>query len=316
MNHPNLIAATEILSVLGLPKAQINTRSALTLLALANVGPDDSFADSGSRLIGITPIMNWVFENYDVRYAPNTRETFRRQTMHQFMAAGLVLYNPDVPNRPVNSPSAVYQLAPATVDLLKSYGTSEWNSRLDALLAVLGTLADRYASDRNLLHVPVVLESGQTLELSPGGHSELIRDIIQEFAPRFAPGSRLVYAGDTGSKLAFFDRVLLSALGVDVDDHGKMPDVVLDYESRNWLLLVESVTSHGPMNAKRHQELTNVFQCSSAGLVYVTAFPKRSIMAKYLSDIAWETEVWVADSPSHLIHFNGQRFLGPYAAES
>lgn len=316
MNHPNLIAATEILSSLGLPKAQINARSALTLLALANVGPANSFADASCPLIGIAPIMTWVLDNYDVRYAPNTRETFRRQTMHQFMAAGLVLYNPDVPSRPVNSPAAVYQLAPETVDLLKSYGSNIWNSRLDAFLSIMGTLADRYARDRNLLRVPVVLESGQTLELSPGGHSELIRDIIMEFAPRFAPGSRLVYAGDTGVKMAFFDRVLLSTLGVQVDNHGKMPDVVLYYESRNWLLLVESVTSHGPMDAKRHQELTALFQSSSAGLVYVTAFPKRSIMAKYLSDIAWETEVWVADSPSHLIHFNGQRFLGPYAAEN
>jgi len=157
--------------------------------------------------------MNWVSENYDVRYAPNTRETFRRQTMHQFMAAGLVLYNPDSPDRPVNSPAAVYQLSPETVELLRAYGTSNWSSRLGEFVAIMGTLAARYANDRNLLRIPVVLETGQTLELSPGGHSELIRDIIQEFAPRFAPGSRLVYAGDTGNKMAFFDHVLLSSLG-------------------------------------------------------------------------------------------------------
>jgi hypothetical protein len=35
-------------------------------------------------------------------------------------------------------------------------------------------------------------------------------------------------------------------------------------------------------------------------------------MSRYLGEIAWETEVWVADAPSHLIHFNGERFLGPY----
>ena len=316
MNHPNLVTATDILTALGLPKAQINSRSALTLLALANVGRANSFTDASCPRIGITPIMNWVFDNYNVKYAPNTRETFRRQTMHQFMAAGLVLYNPDAPSRPVNSPAAVYQLSPETVDLLKSYGTPDWNSLLGAFLSTMGTLADRYARERDLIRVPVVLENGRTLELSPGGHSELIRDIIQEFAPRFAPGSRLVYAGDTGDKMAFFDSNLLNTLGVQVDNHGKMPDVVLYYESRNWLLLVESVTSHGPMDAKRHHELTALFKSSSAGLVYVTAFPKRSVMAKYLAEIAWETEVWVADSPTHLIHFNGQRFLGPYDAET
>ena len=145
MNHPNLVAATEFLTALRLPRAQINSRSALTLLALANVGRASSFRDASCPLIGITPIMNWVFENYDVKYAPNTRETFRRQTMHQFIAAGLVLYNPDVPSRPVNSPAAVYQLAPATVDLLKSYGTPGWSNHLGAFILAMGTLADRYA---------------------------------------------------------------------------------------------------------------------------------------------------------------------------
>jgi hypothetical protein len=227
-----------------------------------------------------------------------------------------VLYNPDLPSRAVNSPAAVYQLAPDTVELLKSHGSPEWTSKLEAFVSIIGTLADRYARDRDLVQVPVVFENGRLLELSPGAHCELIRDIIQEFAPRLAPGSRLVYAGDTGDKMAFFDQDLLSTLNVQIDNHGKMPDVVLYFESRNWLLLVESVTSHGPVDAKRHQELTTLFRRSSAGLVFVTAFPRRSLMSKYLPEIAWETEVWVAESPSHLIHFNGHRFLGPYDPET
>ena len=315
MNHPNIEAAMQILLALGLPRAQINSRSALILLALANIGPDQSFAKATSPLVGITPIMKWAFENYDVKYAPNTRETFRRQTMHQFIAAGLVVYNADNPSRPVNSPAAVYQLATETVLLLWSFETTRWTNELETFLSKMGKLADRHARERDLLRIPVVVQNGMTLQLSPGGHSELIRDIIQEFAPRFAPGSRLVYAGDTGEKMAFFDRDCLDTLGVQIDNHGKMPDVVLYYETRNWLLLVESVTSHGPVDAKRHQELMSLFERSTAGLVYVTAFPKRSIMARYLSEIAWETEVWVADSPSHLIHFNGKRFLGPYISE-
>ena len=141
----------------------------------------------------------------------------------------------------------------------------------------------------------------------------LIRAIIEDFAQRFAPGSVLVYAGDTGDKWGYFDAPLLAGLGVDVDSHGKMPDVVLHFVEKNWLLLVESVTSHGPVDGKRHTELAKLFAGSAAGLVYVTAFPNRSIMGRYLPEIAWETEVWVADAPSHLIHFNGVRFLGPYS---
>ena len=145
-----------------------------------------------------------------------------------------------------------------------------------------------------------------------GEHSELIKATIEEFGPRFAPDSILVYAGDTEDKWGYFDAALLTELGVEVDAHGKMPDVVLYFAKRNWLLLVESVTSHGPMDAKRHSELAKLFKNARPGLVYVTAFPNRSIMARYLSEIAWETEVWVAEAPSHLIHFNGERFLGPY----
>lgn len=126
----------------------------------------------------------------------------------------------------------------------------------------------------------------------------------------------LIYAGDTGDKMGYFDAPLLANLGVHVDSHGKMPDVALHYAERNWLLLVEAVTSHGPVDGKRDVELANLFANANAGLVYVTAFPSRAVMARYLSDIAWETEVWVAESPSHLIHFYGERFLGPYMASA
>lgn len=150
------------------------------------------------------------------------------------------------------------------------------------------------------------------LKFSRAEHNELIRAIVENFGPRFAPGSELVYAVDTDNKWSNFDAALLTNLGVDVDAHGKMPDVVLHFVEKNWLLLIESVTSHGPVDGKRHAELNKLFAGSKARLVYVTAFPNRTIMGRYLGEIAWETEVWVADAPSHLIHFNGERFLGPY----
>jgi hypothetical protein len=228
--------------------------------------------------------------------------------------AGIVLYNPDDPQRPVNSPKAVYQIAPQALELVRTYGTGEWQERLAKYLSVGQTLTARYAAERAQHRVAVTLANGTRLELTPGSHSELIKAIVEDFAPRFAPASTLVYAGDTGSKWGYFDKDLLRQLGIELDTHGKMPDVVLYDTKRNWLLLIESVTSHGPVDGKRRGELSKLFAGSSAGLVYVTAFPTRQVMGKYLADMAWETEVWVADSPSHLIHFNGVRFLGPYEA--
>lgn len=315
MNYPHIAAALQILTDLGFPRPQLNDRSALTLLALADMTPGKSWGMAAAPLMGITPIMDWARQHYGADYAPNTRETFRRQTMHQFRDAGLVLYNPDNPKRAVNSPAAVYQLAPEALALIATYGTAAWPDQLAAYLAEKGSLAARYARERDLVRIPVQIGSGQALSLSAGEHSTLIRDIIESFAPCFAPNSVLIYAGDTGAKMGYFDHERLAALGVTVDNHGKMPDVVLHYVERNWLLLVEAVTSHGPVDAKRHAELAALFGGSSAGLVYVTAFPNRSVMARYLPEIAWETEVWVADAPTHLIHLNGVRFLGPYATD-
>ncbi|MBZ5727584.1 MAG: restriction endonuclease [Acidobacteriia bacterium] len=311
-NRKHIKDAYKILVSLGLPRAQQNERSALCLLALLNLRPRKKWSEAGNPLMGITPIMDWIRDYYQKTYAPNTRETVRRQTMHQFVDAGIATYNPDKPGRPVNSPAAVYQIGPAALSLLRTFDTPAWHDRLTAYLAGRQTLTARYAHERTQNLVPVQIAPGQKIALSPGEHSELIRSIIEDFAARFVPGGLLIYAGDTGDKWGYFDAVLLAGLGVNVDAHGKMPDVVLFYPERNWLLLVESVTSHGPVDGKRHAELARLFAGSTAGLVYVTAFPNRAVMSRYLGEIAWETEVWVADAPSHLIHFNGERFLGPY----
>lgn len=308
--------ALNVLVSLGLPRAQQNERSALSLLALLDLRPNRRWAEARDPLMGITPIMDWMRDHHEKTYAPNSRETVRRFTMHQFVAAGIARYNPDRPDRPVNSPDAVYQIAPSVLTLLRSFDTEAWHDNLTAYLAEGQTLAARYAHERKQNLIPVQIAPGQEINLSPGEHSELIRAIIEDFGARFVPGGVLIYAGDTGEKWGYFDAVLLGKLGVNVDAHGKMPDVVIYYPERNWLLLIESVTSHGPVDGKRHAELAQLFAGSSAGLVYVTAFPSRALMGRYLGDIAWETEVWVADAPSHLIHFNGERFLGPYPPET
>jgi hypothetical protein len=305
-------AAIQVLVALGLPRAQQNERSALCLLALLNLTPGKPWSKAENPLIGITPIMDWARDHYDKNYAPNTRETVRRQTMHQLCDAGVAVYNADKPDRPVNSPKAVYQIEPGAFALLKTHGTPKWQNALANYLAERETLIARYAKERNQNRIPVQVADGKEIALSPGDHSTLIKAIIEDFAPRFAPGSVLVYVGDTGDKWAYFDTARLLDLGITIESHGKMPDVLLHYKAKNWLLVIESVTSHGPVDGKRHAELRKLFERSTAGLVFVTAFPHRTIMSRYIADIAWETEVWVADAPSHLIHFNGVRFLGPY----
>jgi adenine-specific DNA-methyltransferase len=304
--------ALAILKALDFPRAQQNERSALTLLALLDVKPEIPWTEAQEPLMGITPIMDWCRNYYGRTYALNTRETFRRQTMHQFVAAGLAVSNPDRPDRPVNSPKWCYQIEPAALELLKTYGTQEWEDNFKTYFENRESLRQRYAREREMQRIPITVADGKQVNLTPGGHSTLIKTIIENFGPRYAPGGQVMYVGDTGDKWGYFDIKGLKNLGIEVDTHGKMPDVVIYHPKKNWLFLIEAVTSHGPVDGKRHDELSHIFKDSKAGLVYVTSFPTRTEMARYLSEISWETEVWVAEAPDHLIHLNGIRFMGPY----
>ncbi|MCH7977815.1 MAG: Eco57I restriction-modification methylase domain-containing protein [Acidobacteria bacterium] len=304
--------ALGILRDLGVPREQQNERSALTLLSLLDLKPETPWADVKAPFMGITPMMEFFDTYYGKRYAPNIRETVRRQTVHQFLDAGIVVINPDKPDRPTNSPYAVYQIEGGLLMLLRTYGTSEWKKGLRIYLASVGTLKKRYAQERQMRRIPIQIAEGKTITLSPGGQNILVERIIKDFCELFTGGGKLVYVGDTDEKMAHFDEDLLKSLGVTIEAHGKIPDVVVYIESKNWLVLIEAVTSHGPVNPKRRGELKALFKGCKAGLVFVTAFFDRASMVKYLNDISWETEVWVADAPTHLIHFNGERFLGPY----
>jgi type II restriction enzyme len=304
--------ALVILNALGLPGQQQNERSALTLLSLLGLKPSSKWEDATDPLMGITPMMDFFEKHYGKKYAPNTRETVPRQTVHQFLQAALIVANPDKPLRPTNSPKAVYQIEPTALALMLRFGKSDWERELQKYLDTVDTLIRLYARERDMRRLPVNLANGEEIRLSPGGQNVLVKKIVDDFCPFFTPGGFVIYVGDTDMKWAYFDSKSLMSLGVNIEEHGKMPDVVVHHVAKNWLILIEAVASHGPVNPKRRQELKELFSASTAGLVFVTAFLNRRAMLKYLNDISWETEVWIAESPTHLIHFNGERFLGPY----
>lgn len=304
--------ALAVLTAIEVPKEQRNERSALTLLGLLGITPSTAWKDASAPLRGITQLMAFFTEHYQKEYAPNSRETVRRFTMHQFIEAGIAASNPDKPTRPINSPKWCYQVTDSALRMARSFETSLWRAEVEQFRAVAGSLVERNAARRDMLRVPVVTTDGTTIQLTPGGQNDLIKAIIEEFCPRFAPGGRVVYVGDAGQKWAYFDLELLAGLGVVVDSHGKMPDVVVFQPEKGWLLLIEAVTSHGPVNPKRVRELRALFDGVGAALVFVTAFEDRSAFARYAADVSWETEVWVADAPTHMIHFNGDRYLGPH----
>ena len=304
--------ALGILRSIGVPAGQQNERSALTLLALLSLGPEDDWSESSAPLRGVSEMMKWMEMYYGKTYAPNTRETIRRFTLHQFMDMGLIEHNPDDPGRAVNSPHNVYQAHSSLLELVQSHGSESWTAYLADFLAVLEERNRLSERERDMEMIPVTLPDGNELFLTPGGQNDLVKEIIEEFAPRFLPGGHVIYVGDAGASGRLFDDEYLSGLGVVLEGPGPMPDVVIHHVEKDWLLVVEAVTSHGPVSMLRRNQLQELFADCRCGLVYVTAFLDRVAMRQYLSEIAWETEVWVADAPTHLIHFDGEKFLGPY----
>ncbi len=304
--------AQRALALLNFDRERTNERSALVLLALLELRPSTPWAKAGNPRLRTVELMAWLRDRYGRDYKPNTRETIRRQTLHQFIEAGLVLLNPDAPDRPVNSPNNCYQVAPRALELLSAFGTKSFDRELVVYLREAPGLRAQYERARTQRQIPVTLPDGGAVSLTPGGQNQLLKDAIEEFCPRFTPGAKVLYVGDAGRQDPIFEEKILGSLGVTLDKHGKLPDLIVYLTDREWLVLIEAAASHGPVDGKRRSELERLFGGASAGLVFVSCFPSRDEMRKYLGEIAWETEVWCADNPSHLIHFNGERFLGPY----
>lgn len=255
--------------------------------------------------------MSFIRDQYGRNYAPNTRETFRRQVLHQFVQGGIADYNPDKPSLPTNSPKAHYAITQAALTAVRTYGAEQWERSVREFRENQGSLITVYQSSREMFGIPVRLPDGTMLTLSPGEHNQLQTQVLELFAPRFASGAVLLYLGDTADKDLHVATAQLAKLGIPVTEHDKLPDIVLHYAVRNWLFLIEAVTSHGPMTPKRVVELNAMLRNCRTGKVFVSAFPTFGEFRRHIKTIAWETEVWIAEVPDHLIHFNGDRFLEP-----
>jgi type II restriction enzyme len=304
--------AKEILRALGMPRAQTNDNAAYSFLAFANVGPQTLWADAVPVRLNPHGVLEFVRVRYDKIYAENTRETIRRQAIHQFVQAGILRRNPDAADLATNSPRTHYALSDEALAAIRVFGTPEFASAANIFLTESsGGLAERHARVREGTRVPVTLPDGREFNFSPGVHNQLQGKIISEFLPQFSRGAQILYLGDTDHKHLVLEADALRRLGVPITKHDKLPDVVAFEAERQWLFLIEAVTSHGPVSAKRHEELESVLAHATVGRVYVSAFLDFREFKRHAGAIAWETEVWIAEAPTHLLHYNGDRFFGP-----
>ncbi|MFI5140656.1 MAG: BsuBI/PstI family type II restriction endonuclease [Sphingobacteriales bacterium] len=140
----------------------------------------------------------------------------------------------------------------------------------------------------------------------------LQKAIVDEFLPRFGQGCEVLYIGDTSNKSLYMEKEELQSLRFFELSHDELPDIIAYNKKKNWLYLIEAVHSSGPISEVRLYELKQLLKECPAELIFVTTFLNRDTFRKWSAQIAWETEVWIADKPDHLIHFNGHKFLGPF----
>lgn len=295
--------AKHILKAVGLPNRQQTDLCALSLLALAGIKKSSAWSGATNEWIRIHDIIAFVNKNYGTKYAENSRETFRKQALHHFRTAAIVEDN----GLATNSPNYRWRLTDEFLTVLQANATAssiaDFNSKHERLV-------DVYASKKRMAMMPVKI-NGIDFTFSTGKHNELQKAIIEQFAPRFAPNCECLYVGDTTEKDLVKNVERLSELGFAITLHDKMPDVVLYREDKNWIYFVESVTSVGPMDPKRIVEIKSMTENVAAGMIFVTAFLDFKTYKKFSELLAWETEVWIAEMPDHMIHLNGDKFLGP-----
>lgn len=300
-----LESARLLLEQIKMPARQQGDLCCLTLLAMAKLKKRTPWGKATNEWMRIHDVIAFIADNYGVSYAENSRERFRKQAMHPFRTASLIEDN----GLATNSPNYRYRITDEFLAVVKEAGKRS-NKALGPFMAKHESLTEIYASKKKMLKMPVRINN-KDFTFSPGKHNQLQKAIIEEFAPRFAPGSECLYVGDTIQKDMVKNIEKLSQLGFEITLHDKMPDVVLYREDKHWIYFIESVTSVGPMDSKRIIEIESMTGNVTAGKIYVTAFLDFVTFKKFSEQLAWETEVWIAEMPDHMIHLNGDKFLGP-----
>ncbi|OHB66897.1 MAG: hypothetical protein A2Y76_10780 [Planctomycetes bacterium RBG_13_60_9] len=314
--------ALSILTVVGVPVERMTERRrkrmAMALLALANIRPGDPWerasvweGDSPWSLTTREMIQFWN-RHYGERVSSGSYDDVRGKELKCLALAGLVLPSAGDPDASPNDPRRRYAIRKEASDVLRTFGTEGWDKAVETFCAQMGVLSEEIERARRLARIPVTLPQGHTLSLSPGPHNELQKAVIEEFLPRFAPGSEVLYIGDAHKKSLLADERKLVEFGFTNLAHGILPDVIAYYREKNWLLLIEAVHSSNPVSQLRHIELERLTSRCQVPRVYVSVFSNRKAFRDWVLEISWETEVWLRESPDHLIHFNGAKFLGPH----
>ena len=312
--------ALEILGALGVPLEGLTPRRlekmAKAFLAVAGLQPKTPWADAKDSSDGRQLLSRQIIAAMNLHWgeaiADSSYDNIRRKDLVLPVAALVVLNSAKNPDANTNDGTRGFALNPSAAIAIRAFGTSSWKIEVAKFLSGRQSLSEQLKRDRNLARIPVQIKEGLLLTFSPGAHNLLQKHVIENFLPIFGFGAQVLYVGDTANKSLFVDQAGLAELAFFELAHDKLPDIVAYLKNKNWLYLIEAVTTVNPISEMRRRTLSLLTAKCTADVIYVTAFADRSSYRKNAHDIAWETEVWIADAPEHMVHFNGDKFLGPH----
>lgn len=314
-----IIDAIRIINATGLPIDDLTVRRlekmAMSFLALCSMTTSKKWSQSLSitdgNILGTRDIIHYINQHFKENISPGSYDDIRRKDLVRLVGMGLVVKSADNPNADTNDGTRGYAIEENFSTLIKSYGSPSWNNNMDSF-EIDQEYVDLFQSKRNIRKLKVELEKGVTITLDDGPHNKIQKAIIEKFLPIYGYNAQVLYIGDTSKKQLHKYSELMIKLGLDIKDRGMLPDIIAFSKEKNWIYLIEAVHSSNPLNPERCIEIQRtVLKNCPYGIVFVTAFLTRNDFAKWVSQIAWETEVWLADTPEHMIHFNGDKFLGP-----
>lgn len=258
-------------------------------------------------------IITFVNDHFGENISSGSYDDIRRKDLKLLTVAEIVLQSS--PNSATNDSTRGYSINPTYAELLRAFGSKNWDKMVSDKLKNIEPISKKLKHQREMAKVNVTLPSGGELTFSAGEHNNLQKAIIEGFLPRYGHGAEILYVGDTSDKYLYLEKEKLEKLNFFEISHEELPDVIAYSKIKNWLYLIEAVHSSGPISELRLIQLQKLTKGCKADIVYITAFLNRPKFRQFMADIAWETEVWIADNPDHLIHFNGDKFLGPYKEE-
>lgn len=308
-----IFAMLDILGEVGIPLDGTPRRlekMAMACLAIGDIKTrfSDTKSAADNRFLTTREIINYENTFYGENISSGSYDDIRRKDLLFPVQARIVLNSSSFDTQATNNPTRGYALNPLFAELIKCYGTAKWKKSLTNYKKQVELLKDELERKRNLEKIPVKLPSGIELELSAGEHN-IQKYIVEDFLTRFGMGAEILYIGDTSDKFLYRNDAVLKQIGFFTLEHEELPDVVAYCHEKNLLFLIEAVHSAGPMSEIRVRKLKKQLEKCAAIPIFVTTFLNKKEFRKWVTEIAWETEVWIADSPEHMIHFNGYKFL-------